>query len=304
MAWYHPRNLGEYVWRLSAPHVIFSLLVVFSLVIGELRFDWAERIMGAYLVTTNPRRPESGQIWDVGQQAYSAHQALEKIVTDRMSHQREARESTAFIDLAERLQPGQGAMVSMDHFRRLYLDLPETSAREMTSPVELLAMLSHQRCDRVYVRKNKVGSGLTIHLLDTENQVLDTLELSPEVLWLSREPEALQNARLAQWPDFQGRIFPADRFFQELADLPEEVRSAVVAQPRRLLEIDGTIVRVGIGKEVSGGYIRLGFEAMVAGTPRVLLTRGREWAVWQVHSRLAHFGGNEPGVPAGFGGRS
>ena len=303
MAWYHPRDLGEYIRRLWAPHVMLSAAVVFCLVLGELRFDWAERIMGAYLATTNASRPESGQIWEVGQQAYSAHQALEKIVTDRRSNQREARESTAFIALAERLQPGEGAMLSVDHFRRLYLDLPETPAREMVPPLRLLEILSQRRCDRVYVRKDPTGSGLTVHLLDSDNQVLETLALPSNLLWLSREPEALQEGRLEQWPEFEGRIFPADQFFNQLGDLPEEVREAVVTQPRRLLEIEGPIVRVGISNKVSGGYIRLGFEALVAGSPRVLMTRGREWAVWQVHSRLAHFGVAEPAAATGSGRR-
>jgi hypothetical protein len=304
MAWYHPRNPGEYFWRLSALHVVFSMLTVFCLVLGELRFDWAERIMGAYLVTTNASRPESGQIWEVGQQAHSAHQTLEKIVTDRIANQREARESTAFADLAERLQPGQGAMLSVDHFRRLYLDLPEAPAREMAGALRVLEILSQRRCDRVYVRKNAAGDGLTIHLLDTANQVIEALDLPSHLLWLSREPEALHDGRLEQWPDFQGRIYPADRFFHELGDLPEEVRAAVVTQPRRLLEIDGAIVRVGISNQVSGGYIRLGFEVLVAGVPRVLMTRGREWAVWQVHSRLEHLGRSGAATTPGSGERS
>jgi hypothetical protein len=304
MAWYHPRNLGEYLWRLSAPHVILSILLVLCLFLGELRFDWAERIMGAYLASTNAGRPESGQIWEVGQQARSAYQALEKIVTDRLASQREARESTAFVQLAERLQPGQGAMLSVDHFRRLYLDLPETSAREVANPLRLLEILSQHRCDRVYVSKNSTGSGLTVNLLDTANQILESLDLPLQVLSLNREQEALHGGRLEQWPDFQGGIYPADLFFQELGSLSEEVREAVVLQPRRLLEIEGTIVRVAISNEVAGGYIRLGFEAMVAGTPKVLLTRGREWAVWQIHSRLEDRAGNGAAAVPGYGERS
>lgn len=304
MAWYHPRGPGEYLRRLSAPHVVLCALVLFCLVLGELRFDWAERITGAYLVTTNAGRPESGQIWEVGQQAHSAHQALEKIVTDRIANQREARESATFIDLAERLQPGQGAMISVDHFRRMYLDLPEAPARETAGALRILEILSQRRCDRVYVRRNDAGDGLTVHLLDAANQVIEALDLPSHLVWLSREPEALHDGRLEQWPDFQGRIYAADRFFHELGDLPEEVRAAVVTHPRRLLEIDGAIVRVGISSEVSGGYIRLGFEALVGGVPRVLMTRGREWAVWQVHSRLEHLAPGGAAARPGSGGPS
>jgi hypothetical protein len=302
MAWYQPQNLREYGWRLFSPYFAALLLMVFFPALGELRFDWAERVIGTYLATTNDGRPESGAIWEVGQQARSASQALEKIVTDRLAFQREAREAVALSDLAERLQPGQGAMISLEHFRRLYLELPEDAAREVASPLRLLEILTRRNCDRVYLRKTTSTDDLLIYLLNTENQVLETLDFPADLINLSKEGKSLGEGRLEDWPDFQGRIYPAERFFAEIGSLGEEVAAGVVLQPGRLLAIDGSILRVGIGDEVSGGYIRLGFEALVAGVPRVLLTRGREWAVWQIHSRLESrsgagdaTGGSSPG---------
>jgi hypothetical protein len=303
MAWYQPHNLREYLWRIFSPRVAILWLAVFFLAVGELRFDWGEQLIGAYLETTNALRPESGAIWEVGQQARSARQTLEKIVTDRLSSQRESREATAFVDLADRLQPGQGAMLSIAHFRRLYLELPEVPASEVASPLRLLEILSRRNCDRVYIKKNTAADGLSIYLLDTDNQVLETLDLPANLLRLSQEDEALREGRLEDWPDFAGRIYPAERFFTELGALAEEVGATTVLQPRRLLEIEGPIVRVGISDEVSGGYIRLGFEALVAGVPRVLLTQGREWSVWQVHSRLEGRGAANPTGIAASGGR-
>ena len=282
--------------------ILAMTLVCFSLLMTELRFDWIEQLMGAYLATTNDRRPESGAIWEVGQQARSAHQTLEKIITDRIASQREAREATGFGDLAERLQPGQGVMLSAEHFRRLYLALPGEPAHEFVSPFRLLEIFSRQRCDRVYLKKISQDGGLSLFLLNTNNQVLETLDLPDHLLRLSRETEATRpDGRLEDDPTFQGRIYPADRFFAALAELPEEIRIAAVPYPERLLDIRGAIMRVGISDEVSGGYIRLGFEALEGGRPHVMLMQGREWAVWQLHSRL------ESGAPSPIrpgGGRS
>ncbi len=286
MAWYQPRDLRDYLWRLFSPRCFLLLLLMVFVAAGELRFDWAERLIGVYLATTNDQRPESGAIWKVDQSARIARQTLDKIVTDRISFQRDAREAADFADLANRLQPQQGVMLSVGHFRRLYLQLPEAPAREVVSPLRLLQILSRRSCDRVYIQKTSSSDGLSIFLLDADNQVLETLDMPPALLRFSGEDRLLREGRLEDWNDFQGRIYPAERFFAELEALAEEVRSAIVLQPEQLLAIDGPIVRVGIGDEVSGGFIRLGFEVLVAGVPQVMQSRGREWAVWQVHERL------------------
>lgn len=301
MTWSRPRNLRELAVRTLSLRVLVLVLAVFSILLSELRFDWAERLLGAYLVTTNGQRPESGSMWEVGRRARSAHQTLERIATDRIASQREAREAAGFGELARRLQPGQGVMLAADHFRRLYLALPAQPARELISPFHLLAILGRERCERVYVKQSAAGEGLSIFLLDRENRVLETLHLPPRLIATSLDGNVPGEGRLEDFPGFEGRIYPAPRFFEVLATLPDEIRSAVVPQPERLLEMDGPVLRAGIGDEVSGGYIRLGFEVRVAGSPRVVLMQGREWAVWQLRSRLTPPGAAPDGFQPGGG---
>ena len=287
MAWYDPRGLREYAWRLMSLRFLTLSLLLFALLLSELRFDWGERMLGAYLVTTNGSRPESGLIWEVGQHARSAHQTLDRILSDRIASQREAREANGFADLADRLQPGQGVMLSADHFRRLYLALPGEAARELVSPFRLLEVFGRYQCDRVYLKKTGPESGLVLYLLNHDNRVLETIDMPARLMSLSVASEDIRNdRRLEDEPGFAGRIYPANRFFAVLAELPEETRNAAVPHPERLLEIRGAIMRVGISNEVSNGFIRLGFEAMEGEQPRVLLMQGREWAVWQLHYRL------------------
>jgi hypothetical protein len=286
-AWDTPPHLGEYARRLFSLRLALLGLLCCALVLSELRLDWAERLLGAYLVTTNPWRPESGLIWEVGRRARSAHQTLDRILSDRIAFQREAREANGFNDLAERLEPEQGVMLSAEHFRRLYLALPEEAAREMASPFRLLEIFGRHQCDRVYLKKTPDRDGLILYLLNRENRVLESLEISPRLLRLSLATEgSYRDQRLEQDPSFAGRIYPAERFFSILASLPDELRRAAVPYPNRLLEVQGTILRVGIGNEVADGVIRLGFEALEGERPRVVLMQGQEWAVWQLHQRL------------------
>ena len=117
--WFGPQNIGDWLRRICAWRPVAVALLISTVFILELRFDWIERAVGAYLVTTNAVRPESGAIWEQGKQTVAARQTLEQIVTDRQTIQREARGATTFNQIAANVTPGQGVMLSADHFRNL-----------------------------------------------------------------------------------------------------------------------------------------------------------------------------------------
>jgi len=48
----------------------------------------------------------------------------------------------------------------------------------------------------------------------------------------------------------------------------------------------GHIVRVGISDEAVSGFIELGFEIEDGTGRKVILLKGREWAVWELRSYL------------------
>ena len=126
--WVDPQDIREWIRRIFAPRPILLVLIISAIFILELRFDWIERALGAYLVTTNAARPESGAIWEKGKQTLTARKTLEQIVTDRQASQRIARGATTFNQIAANVSPGQGVMLSDDHFRKLYLSLPREVA--------------------------------------------------------------------------------------------------------------------------------------------------------------------------------
>ena len=290
--WAEPKHAGEWALRLFSPLSACILLLLLTLFITELRFDWAEQLLGRYLVTTNGARPESGAIWEVGRQTRTARKTLDQIVTDRQSVQNEARGADSLSALAAGIQPGQWVMLTPGHFRKLYLKLPPSAAREMIAPRTLLALDAGGLWDRAYCER--AGEGLTVYLLDSGNRVLRQLTVGAELLAPQLTAEAA--GALEERPAFRGRIHPAKRFFDTLSLLGPEVGEAILPRPELLLGQEGRIGRVGISGEVARGFVSVGFEIAVGARRRVVVLKGRDWAVFQLQAALT--GDRIPGDPA------
>ena len=282
--WAEPRDFREWAKRVFAARPILLFMMLSSIFILELRFDWIERLIGSYLLTTNPERPESGSIWEKSHQTRSAQQTLEQILTDRQAMQREARSAATFTQIAANVAPGKGVMLSADHFRKLYLQLAPPIAHDIISPFELLGIVSNGRWRRTYFEKS--AGGLTIYLLDADNRVLRQLELDPVLLSQLKRGEVAPAESLDQLSVFKNRIYSVEQFFNSLKAFPEEVRRSMVPRPETLLEAAGQIVRVGISDETLSGFIELGFEFFDGTQHRVVVVQGHEWAVWRLRSHL------------------
>ncbi len=284
MDWSEPKNFSEWAGRLIAPPPLLLLLLFFAVLMSEFRFDWIEQAIGSYLFTTNTRRPESGVIWEIGHRTTTAQQTLEHLITDRQSFQREARGATSFTQIASNLPPGQGVMLSSEHFKELYLSLPQTIAHKIISPFTLIRFFSDGYWVRTYLES--ADFGLKIYLLNSENRVLQELRIPSLMLWEIKKIEIALEGILEDLPSFENRIYPADRFFKAMESLSEEDLRSVISQPEKLLSMPGRIIRVGISDEAVSGFIELGFEIQEGARRKVVLLKGHEWAVWILRSYL------------------
>lgn len=279
-----PRDVSELSRRIFAIRPILLTVFVCLLFISELRYDWLERALGAYLVSTNHMRPESGTIWEKGHQTRRAQNTLEKIISDKQTSQREAQSATSLKQVAANVTPDQGVVLPADHFRRLYIKIPQTLALEIISPYDLLQLSSAGRWRRTYFEKS--DAGLTAYLLDAGNRVLMQIEI-PANLFLQPESEDfIQAETLNDFARFQKRIYSADLFFSTLEEFPEEVRRSMVPHPERLLELPGKVTRVGISDEAVSGFIEIGFEITDGTRNTVVRIQGNEWAVWRLRAKL------------------
>jgi hypothetical protein len=282
--WFEPKNFSDWSRRVFALRPILLTLLISSVLVLEMRFDWVERTLGAFLVTTNSERPESGAIWEKGHRTQTAQRTLEKIVTDRQASQREARSAETLSQIAVNLSEGRGAMLSADNFRKLYLKMPRAEAQELIPAFDLLKIAGEGSWHRTYFEKN--GNNLTIYLLNAENRVLRQMDVSAEVVRQLDREDSLKAETLEDLPNFKNRIYSAKNFFNALNAFPEEIRRSMILSPDKLLEFSGQILRVGISDEAVSGYIELGFEFANGALRQVVPAQGQEWAVWQLRSYL------------------
>lgn len=283
--WTQPENMKDWSRRIFALRPILLTLLVSCCIILEMRLDWVERTLGAYLVTTNSARPETGAVWEKGHRTRTAQRNLEKIITDRQTSQREARSAETFTQIAARLTTGQGAMLSAERFRQLYLEMPRSVSREIISTFDLLKIAGQGKWRRTYFEKN--GDDLVAYLLDADNRVLREIDVRSNVLQQMGRKESITAETLEVLPNFKNRIYTAEHFFEALASLPEEIHRNVILNPEALLKPSGQIVRVGISDETVSGSIELGFEFVIGTRRQVFMAQGREWAVWRLRAYLA-----------------
>lgn len=272
---------------------IILVALLAALVASELKLNWVERLVGAYLVATNAERPESGAIWEKGRKAQTARMAIDKLASDREASQRMARNAGTLNEIVAALAPGQGAMLSAEHFRELYQKIPSGIAAEMISPFDLLRFTSEKRWTRAYLEKS--SEGLTIYLLEANNQVLRQVRVAAATLALMARRGAAASQSLEDLASFQNRIYTAERFFAALSALTEEERRGLIAQPERLLEVSGQITRVGLSDEALAGFVDVGVEVQAGSQRRVILIQGQDWAVWRLRSLLE----GKPSAPRG-----
>jgi hypothetical protein len=284
MHWTEPRNFKEWFNRLISARSLVVGLLFLAIMTSELRFDWVEQILGSFLVSTNPMRPESGAIWEVGKHTQAAHQTIEKIVTDRQAFYRETGDASSFKQIAETIQADEWVLVPPDLFRKLYLRLPPEVATEIIEPMDFLELINHSEWARTYFEKD--GTGLNIYMLDKDNRVLKRLSISADLLYLMVHSDVIFNKKLDDFTIFENRIYTGDLFFEVLNGLDDDVKNGIIRRPAHILRLPGRIVRVGISDEAISGFIQIGFEVETGAQRRLVLVRGHEWAVWRLHSLL------------------
>jgi len=179
-------------------------------------------------------------------------------------------------------------MLSSDHLRKLYLALPGEIASEIITPFELLRLSSNGQWVRTFLKSE--GAGLGIYLLNTKNRVMQELAVPYSLLQRIERFESALTGTLDDLPTFENRIYSAERFFSALKSLPDPDLWSIVPQPEKLLATPGHIVRVGISDEAVSGFIELGFEIEEGARRKVVILRGREWAVWLLRSYLKEKG--------------
>jgi hypothetical protein len=283
-SWTAPDDFSAWMRRVFTIRPMVVTLLICLAGISELRFDWAEQMIGRFLVTTNAGRPESGAIWEKGHRTATALQTLDQIITHKQNIEREVRETRSFAQVAKTLAQGRDVILAASHFRTLYNALPPDRAGELLSPYTLIRMLSQGQWDRTFFEPSE--QGLSIYFLNRDNRVLHQLQIDTRLLAQIEAGQRVPNESLDGLPQFVGRLYSAEAFFSALEQMPEDIRRNIIPWPENLLKTPGRIRRAGISDEVLSGYIEVGLEVETNQQTRVHLFRGRDWAVGRLRAVL------------------
>ncbi len=282
--WYQPLTLSEWLKRTFSVLNMAVVLLTAGFIFSEFRTDWFEQIVGAYLVSTNADRPETGVVWEVGKQASSAHQYLNTIISKKETIRRNVNQSDSFSALASNLLPGEWVILETNQFKSLYLALGKSMAFKIIDPVRLVWLLNGDSLDRIFCEG--VKGGIKLLFIDSENRVIQEIDLNQEDIADIETGDRPVPGILTDMAEFRGRIYPAAVFFNEVLKLPSDIIPDLMLNPDTLLRQEGKITRVGIFNEAVNGFIRLGFEFDTPEGKQLLFLKGREWAIWQLSLNL------------------
>lgn len=292
--------------RLIALRTALVLSAILALLVTEFRFDWIESAVGAYLVSTNIQRPESGVVWDQGHKSDLARRTLSQYMHERSGAKRQVRRATSMGQVIAGIDAQKGAMISADHFVELYQKLPPVLSNEIISPYSLLTLLSGNQWKRTFFERQGEEQ-LQIYLLDDHNQVLHRLTVGPVLMEHIQRGEVAIHTRLDQLVDFSAHIYPAEQFFAALNTLPEADKKSILNSPGNLLTVSGRIVRVGISSRPVAGALDIGFEVEDMQGAKVIMTQGvashvrrLQWILEEQYPSIFH---NREGGESSFEGR-
>lgn len=284
MQWYDPPTVNEYLRRAFSVLNISVLVLTCVFAAAEFRYNWCESLLGRYLATTNPNRPETGAIWKTGEMASNAKNYLKDIVSKQKATRLHVQKSESFMEIAKGLMPGEWINIEKEHFKKLYLELSEPLAEKILNQVKMIWLLNGPKLDRIFIEGEQ--KGIRIYFLNTANKVLKRIHLDMKLLDQFEKKSLSIEASLDEFDGFTGRIFKASPFFRAVMDLPPDMMGDLIGNPSILLKEKGHIIRAGIWNEAKEGYIRLGFEFVHESVHKVVFVKGREWAVWQLSINL------------------
>ena len=286
--WHEPTRFNEWLHGVISPLHGMILMVILAVMVSEWQLNWCETLVGGYLAEINASRPETGTIWKTGSRSDAARSVLKNLIQERKAANRYARETTSFMELASGILPGQWTDISKQHFKRLYLALPESTAFELLPPLELVWLFSGTRVSRIFCEGK--ASGLELYFLTPENNVVKKLFFSRKTLSQLDETEIQFKGALTDIPTFKGTRYAAGQFFQALLAMPRETCSRLIFHPERLIREKDRLIRVGIWQQDTTGYQQMGFEFQTPEGPLVIFVKGQQWAVQQLSQRLSENG--------------
>jgi hypothetical protein len=233
---------------------LIGLLCLF--VVAEFRWDLAERWVGSYLEWHNDRRLRIGAAWESFDRTVHAVGKVDTLVGQLRIRASEVESLNNLAQIPKLLSPRGGISVSKEQFLSLFQGLSPYLWQEWMPAKDLLQMTQQRGWARSYLWWD--GGTLDIYLVDRHNGVLYRRSVPGDWLEVAGMHRQRNAGVLDESGEFHRRIYPADRLWQVLEDLDEELVEQLMSAQG--LQSGYPLVQIGLSNLAVGGLGVIGLE--------------------------------------------
>lgn len=223
---------------------LLLLLLLSTLFILEIQFQYVERIIGRFLNDRNEGREAFGTTWERREQSELAEEILEQEAGEANAIRRKAERVNSFAELLNLIPVDDFLSLSPDKFIELYLNLPVALQSLLIDQSELTNFRRGDSWQRTSIWRQ--GENGAAYLIDSQNQILKHINISKAFLNAAGSYGVSTRGSLSEMPQFVGHIYPADKFNKLFFSLPDAKRNAFFPEPSILLKLPKNITYVGL----------------------------------------------------------
>ncbi len=230
-----------------------ALAVLFLVLVLEFVFDIFEIAVGRLLLWTNPLRPKVGRLWVEDEKNQSGAQDVNALVEDTRDEPDIDQPIRDMTDLLDVLALRGSAEMNQEEFRRFYNNLPRRQAEKILNPFDFIELANNPKWKTTQFSSD--DNQISVYFLDGYKN-----PLYESYIGLTDSLDPAQTVLLKDREEFNGRVVPADVFYQAFNRLPLRYRQQIVNNPHRLVEWGSDLRRVGIAPTVKAAGVEIVFE--------------------------------------------
>ncbi len=263
----------------------FCVLVLITLLcFFEVRFNFAERMLGYYLYWQNDSRPKIGRMWEFHGKNIAALGSIEEVVSNLKKVKSKVINISDFRDLFLLIEKEDDLAISKSRFIALQKSLPSELSEIFFPPSDILSLFYSSTWDRTFFVKGNME--VEVLLVDSNNRVLKKTAVDEERINLIKSTGEIVKKSLDDIDEFKNRIYSASDFFSRLQNMDEYAKSKIIQDPGRFFEWGRKLKRVGISEYSRSGWIKIGYELESGLKKQTAIFELDEFAVYELMDQL------------------
>jgi len=244
--------------RFGVSSILWLGLIVFLclIMVAEFKWDIMEQWAGSYLEWHNDQRPRVGTAWESFDQTVHAVEKVDTLASKLRARGSEVNQIKNLTSVPTLLSPRGGIPLSKEQFLRLFNGIPSYLSRDWIPTENLIKMTQQPEWERCYLWWD--GESLDLYFVDQHNGVLFRKSIPGDWLQIVGQNGQSQPGILEEIGDFEQRNYPADRLWQNLDALSNDVVDQIFAS--RGLQTGEPLHRIGLSSYVVEGLGVIGLE--------------------------------------------